>query len=52
MFELSVHEKMKLLSCLMHQILTFATIRDEIDERFNDLIEAKSELRTHQVRQE
>jgi hypothetical protein len=40
---------MKLLNCLMLQILSFTTPRDEIDEKFNELQEAKSELRNHQV---
>lgn len=32
------------------QILSFATTRDEIDEKFNEYHEAKIELRNHQVR--
>ena len=48
-YELTADEKMKLLNCLMLQILSFTTPRDEIDEKFNELQEAKSELRNHQV---
>merc|ERR1719410_2417738 len=46
-YQLSLDEKMKILHCLMNQILSYATIRDEIDERFNDLLEAKADLRGH-----
>ena len=48
-YELGVGEKLKLLTCLMHQVLTFANVRDDIDEKFNDLVEAKAELRNHQI---
>merc|ERR1712141_620483 len=48
-YELNVDEKIKLLNCLMYQILSFATVRDEIDEKFNELREAKEELRQHQI---
>ena len=48
-FELSTCEKMKILNCLMYQILSFATVRDEVDEKYNDFYEAKSELRNHRI---
>ena len=48
-YELNVDEKIKILNCLMYQILSFATVRDEIDEKFNELREAKEELRQHQI---
>ena len=48
-YQLSLDDKMKILHCLMNQILSYATVRDEVDERFNDLVEAKYELRTHQI---
>merc|ERR1712060_997333 len=48
-YELNIDEKLKLLNCLMYQILSFATVRDEIDEKFNELREAKEELRQHQI---
>merc|ERR1711890_205199 len=47
MGQLSLDEKMKILHCLMNQILSYATVRDEVDERFNDLLEAKADLRAH-----
>ncbi len=48
-YQLSLDEKLKILTCLMNQILSYATIRDEIDEKFNELQEAKYELRAHQI---
>ncbi len=48
-FELSVSEKLKVLHCLMYQILSFASIRDVIDDRFAEMGEAKVELRAHQI---
>merc|ERR1712226_1224597 len=48
-YELNVDEKIKVLNCLMYQILSFATVRDEIDEKFNELKEAKEEMRQHQI---
>ena len=48
-YELTVDEKIKVLTCLMHQVVSFTTPRDEIDEKFNELQEAKSELRNHVV---
>ena len=48
-YELSLDDKMKILHCLQLQIMSYATVRDEIDEKFNELTEAKSELRNHQI---
>ncbi len=48
-FELSVSEKIKIMLCLMYQILSFASVRDVIDDRFMELTEAKMELRSHQI---
>ena len=48
-YELSLDDKMKILHCLKLQIMSYATVRDEIDEKFNELFEAKSELRNHQI---
>ena len=48
-YELATDEKIKILNCLMLQILSFTTPRDEIDEKFNEYHEAKSELRNHVV---
>ncbi|XP_059088369.1 bromodomain adjacent to zinc finger domain protein 1A-like [Tigriopus californicus] len=48
-FELSCQDKLKILTVLMQQILTYATVRDEIDEKLNEYHEAKSELREHKI---
>eukprot|EP00096_Caligus_rogercresseyi_P009103 TRINITY_DN3029_c0_g1_i3.p1 TRINITY_DN3029_c0_g1~~TRINITY_DN3029_c0_g1_i3.p1 ORF type:complete len:1517 (+),score=584.82 TRINITY_DN3029_c0_g1_i3:77-4552(+) len=48
-FELSIQDKLRILSVLVDQIISFATVRDEIDERFNVLTETKAELRLHQM---
>ena len=48
-YELSINEKMKILNCLMYQILSFASVRDLIDERFQELTEAKTELRNQTI---
>merc|ERR1711894_842635 len=48
-YELNVGEKIKILNCLMYQILSFATVRDEIDEKFNEKRKAKEEIRQHQI---
>merc|ERR1719187_2629 len=44
-YELSIDDKMKILICLMNQMLTYAGMRDEIDTRLENMIEAKTELR-------
>ena len=48
-FELSCQDKIKILNTLMYQILSFATVRDEVDEKYNEYFEAKSELREHKI---
>ena len=48
-YELSVAEKIKIMICLMQQILCFASVRDEVDERFNEVIDMKAELRLQQI---
>ena len=48
-YELSIDDKMKILMCLMQQVLSYASVRDEIDEKFMELSDAKYELRTHQI---
>merc|ERR1712029_505880 len=48
-YELSLDDKMKILMCLMQQVLSYASVRDEIDEKFMELSDAKYELRTHQI---
>lgn len=48
-YEVGVSDKIKILNCLMCQILSYATVRDDIEDRFVELTEAKSELRTHMI---
>lgn len=47
--DLSVDEKLKILKCLMHQILQFGSIRDTINERNEKLKQAKNDLRSVQL---
>jgi len=46
--DLSVGEKLKILNCLMHQILQFGDIRESINERNEKLKQAKNDLRSIQ----
>lgn len=48
-FELSIADKIKVLVCLMQQMLSFAATRDEVDDRFIELSDAKFELRQHRI---
>ncbi|XP_075223802.1 ATP-dependent chromatin assembly factor large subunit isoform X2 [Lycorma delicatula] len=48
-FELSVEHKMQILSCLINQILTFASMRDTIDERGDKIKTGKMDLRNQQA---
>ena len=36
-FELSIPDKIKVLICLMQQMLSYAAVRDEVDDRFIEL---------------
>ncbi|KAF4527597.1 hypothetical protein B566_EDAN015151 [Ephemera danica] len=47
--ELSIEEKLKIITCLMHQILMFASVRDIVFERTEKLKKLKTELRTLQA---
>lgn len=47
--ELSIADKVKVLSCLMNQILTYAEIRDIIDERYDKVKITKNELKNSQL---
>lgn len=47
--ELSVGDKIKVLSCLMNQILTYAELRDIIDERYEKVKMSKNELKNDQI---
>merc|ERR1712029_1237757 len=44
-FELGVTEKLKLLTAMMNQMLTFAGVRDELDNRMGNIFETKAELK-------
>ena len=44
-FELSVSEKLKVLVCMVNQMLSFAGVRDEIDARNENVWETRVELR-------
>jgi len=47
-YELDVDEKIKVLTCLMLQIMSFATVRDDMEEKAAALHDAKINLRDHQ----
>ncbi|XP_065338949.1 bromodomain adjacent to zinc finger domain protein 1A [Cloeon dipterum] len=47
--DLSIGEKLKVLTCLMHQVLQFGSIRETINERNEKLKQAKNDLRTVQL---
>ena len=44
-FELNVSEKLKILVCMVNQMLSFAGVRDEIDTRNENVWETRVELR-------
>ena len=44
--EFELDEKLKVATCLINQLLTFASIRDVIEERREKLHQAKKELRS------
>jgi len=48
-FDLTVKEKLKLLQCLINQVLTYADVRDSIDQTFDQFKETRMELRTLQA---
>ncbi|XP_011630089.1 bromodomain adjacent to zinc finger domain protein 1A isoform X2 [Pogonomyrmex barbatus] len=43
--EFDLDDKIKVVTCLINQLLTFASIRDAIEERFDKLHQAKRELK-------
>ncbi|KYN28417.1 Bromodomain adjacent to zinc finger domain protein 1A [Trachymyrmex cornetzi] len=43
--ELELDDKIKVVTCLINQLLTFASIRDAIEERYDKLHQAKRELK-------
>ena len=44
-FELGVTEKVKILAAMMNQMLTFAGVRDELDNRMENIFETRAELK-------
>ena len=46
---MSAGDKLKIMTCLMQQILSYATVRDVIDERYQEMTEARMELRRYQI---
>ncbi|PSN58246.1 hypothetical protein C0J52_00127 [Blattella germanica] len=47
--DLSLDYKLQILTCLMNQILTYATVRDVIDERGEKVKQLRSEIRANQI---
>ena len=45
LFELGVTEKLKILTAMMNQMLTFAGVRDELDNRMESIFDTKAELK-------
>ena len=50
-YEMSAGDKLKIMTCLMQQILSYATVRDVIDERYQEMTETRMELRKHQIQE-
>eukprot|EP00092_Neocalanus_flemingeri_P010571 GFUD01011387.1.p1 GENE.GFUD01011387.1~~GFUD01011387.1.p1 ORF type:complete len:1574 (+),score=621.92 GFUD01011387.1:101-4822(+) len=48
-FDLGVTEKVKLLSVMMNQMLSFAGVRDEVDTRMENVFETRQELKDAQA---
>ena len=44
-FELPVADKLKIMGCMVNQMLSFAGVRDEVDARYESVLEARAELR-------
>lgn len=44
--EFELDDRLKVITCLINQLLTFASIRDVIEERYEKLIQAKRELKS------
>ncbi|XP_067206376.1 bromodomain adjacent to zinc finger domain protein 1A isoform X2 [Linepithema humile] len=47
--ELNLDDKIKIVICLINQLLTFASIRDAIEERYDKLHQAKRELKLFMI---
>uniref|UniRef100_A0A2P2HYB3 Bromodomain adjacent to zinc finger domain protein 1A n=1 Tax=Hirondellea gigas TaxID=1518452 RepID=A0A2P2HYB3_9CRUS len=48
-FDFTIEMKIQVLQVLMHQILTYASVRDRLEETFDKIREVKAALREHQV---
>merc|ERR1739840_24517 len=46
-FDLTIDQKLKVLNVLVGQILTYASVRDILEENIEKLKEAKTQLREH-----
>lgn len=46
MCEFDLKDRLTVVICLMNQLLTFASIRDVIDERYEKLFQARKELKS------
>jgi len=44
-YELPIGDKLKVIKCLCHQILTYASIRDVLEEKSSRLLQIRQELR-------
>ncbi|XP_014205969.1 bromodomain adjacent to zinc finger domain protein 1A isoform X2 [Copidosoma floridanum] len=44
--EFNIEDRLTVVICLMNQLLTFASIRDVIDERYDKMFQAKKELKS------
>ncbi|CAB3249511.1 unnamed protein product [Arctia plantaginis] len=47
--DLPLEDKFLILQCLMNQILSYATVRDVVEEKLEELKNAKQALRMHQI---
>lgn len=43
--EIDLDDKLKIVTCLINQLLTFVSIRDAIEERYDKVQQAKKELK-------
>ncbi|PNF34918.1 hypothetical protein B7P43_G01418 [Cryptotermes secundus] len=47
--DLPLGDKLQIVTCLINQILTYATVRDVIDERGDKVKQLRAEIRAHQI---
>lgn len=48
-FDLNIKERIKLILCLINQVLTYVSVRDIIDDSFEQFKQARINLRTIQA---